>query len=93
MKPQNPQFDEGDKMERANNTLLRHMGPGPKFPKNKEAKEMFERNITEHAVRTTKNVKDISGKGDDFVEVNAESINRARRGEPSKYNTDKDLSK
>jgi len=96
MIPKNPQLSEGDKMERANNTLLGHgprKGQAP-TEKQKRAKEMFERNIAEHAVRTSsvkELIKEHKEDPDAVVEINAEAINRVRRGEPSKYYTDKDL--
>jgi len=92
MHPKNPQMSEGDKLERANNTLLRHRGPGK--PNDKKAKALFDRNMGEHAVRTMK-VKDVIKEYKEdpeaYTAISAESIGRMRRGEPSKYHTDKDL--
>ena len=89
MKPNKSQMSEGEKLERANNTLLPFLGKG--HPKQKEAKELFERNISEHGTRTVKDVKKLPK--DDIIEANAEAIGRMRRGEPSLYRTSKDLSK
>lgn len=96
MRPKKPQMSEGDKLERANNTLLPNMPLGRNKPTARQlaAKELFEKNMGEHAVRTsTINEADRAFRKDPthIAEVRAESINRVRRGEPSKYHTDKDI--
>jgi hypothetical protein len=96
MIPKEPQMSEGDKLERANNTLLPNMPLGKENPtaRQKAAKHLFERNMGEHAIRTmTVNEADREFRKDpdNITEVNADAITRARRGEPSKYRTDKDL--
>jgi len=92
MIPKDRQMSEGDKLERANNTLLPHRGP--KQPNDKKAKALFDRNMGEHAVRTMK-IKDAMREYKEdpeaYTAISAESISRMRRGEPSKYHTDKDL--
>lgn len=96
MHPKKSQMSEGDKLERANNTLLPNMPLGKKKPtaRQKAAKNLFEKNMGEHAVRTmTVNQadKEFRKDPDNITEVSADAITRARRGEPSKYRTDKDL--
>jgi hypothetical protein len=101
MHPKEPQMSEGDKLERANNTLLPFRGlkgqrKGTK-KQSKEAKNLRNMNMAEHAAQSGLTIQDAMREyAEDpkaITPVNAESIGRARRGEPGVYRTDKDLSK
>jgi len=94
-------MSEGDKLERANNTLLRFTGrkdvrEGTK-KQAKEAKNLRNMNLAEHAAQTGTTIQEAMAEYKEdpsaIIPVNAESVARARRGEPGVYRTDKDLSK
>ena len=101
MIPKDRQMSEGDKMERANNTLLPFTGrknirKGTK-KQAKEAKNLRTQNLSEHAAQSGTTIQEAMREYKEdpknILPVNAESIGRARRGEPGVYRTDKDLSK
>jgi hypothetical protein len=87
MHPKNPQMSEGDKLERANNTLLGNDSA--------KAKELRRLNEVEHATRTVKSVRDLDREvkkdPEAAIEASSSALGRAKRGEPSKYRTSKDL--
>jgi hypothetical protein len=96
MYPNKPQMSEGDEMEKANASLLGLIPSKFVKPTKKQsaAKELYKKNIAEHAVRTA-TVQGLTKEYNEdpraATEINAEAVGRARRGEPSKYRTAKDL--
>jgi len=95
MHPKEPQLSEGEKLTRANHSLQKARNPGKAVTKrDKQSDALFERNMGEHAVRTmtvNQAARDYKKDPEQIAEISAESINRMRRGEPSRYNTSKDL--
>jgi len=96
MYPNKPQMSEGDKMEKANASLLSFLPSkfGKATKKQKAAKELYKKNIAEHAVRTATVqglMREYKEDPKAATEIDASAVGRARRGEPSVYRTSKDL--